>query len=62
MTSHRDQVLTLISQVSDARYRAFKTHAQALSFYMDAKEKGFVKVVRDPGDDALFGPSHKAMQ
>ena len=51
MTSHRDQVLPLITRVSGARCRGFSTHESAAIFYRDAKEKGLVKVVRDPGDD-----------
>ena len=62
MTYHRDNVTPLISGVSGARYRGFGTHQQAAKFYLDAKENGLVRVVRDPGDDEFFGPLCDAMQ
>ena len=62
MTSHRDNILPLITRVSGSRYKAFQTHEKAAKFYQDAKENGLVKVVRDPGDDEKFGDWHTAMQ
>jgi Caulimovirus viroplasmin len=62
MTSHRDNVYPLINRVSGARFKGFPTHEQAEIFYQQAKENGLVSLVRDPGDDVLFGPSHNAMQ
>ena len=62
MISHRDNILPLVSRVSGARYKAFQTREQAATFYLNAKEEGLVSVVRDPGDDILFGPFHDAMQ
>ena len=55
-------MLPLVRGVSDARYRGFSTREKATAYYLDAKDKGFVSVVRDPGDDALFGPLRDAMQ
>ena len=62
MTSRRDNVAPLIARVSGARFKAFSTHNQATRFYLHAKENGLVRVVRDPGDDVLFGPLRNAMQ
>jgi hypothetical protein len=62
MTYHRDNVTPLISRVSGAQYRGFGTHQQVAKFYLDAKENGLVRVVRDPGDDEFFGPLCDAMQ
>ena len=33
-----------------------------MKFYWDAKENGLVSIVRDPGDEELFGPLGDAMQ
>ena len=62
MTYYRDNVTPLVSGISGAWYKGFSTHDKAARFYLDAKEKGLVRIVRDPGDDALFGPLHEAMQ
>ena len=62
MSAHRDNVIPLIHHVSGARYRGFSTHEQAQAFYLDAKQNGLVKVIRDPGDEVFFGPLHAAMQ
>jgi hypothetical protein len=60
--SYRDHVLPLVSGVSGARYKGFSTCEKAIAYYLDAKDNGLVNIVRDPGDDALFGPLHDAMQ
>jgi len=62
MSSHRDNVFPLIDGVSGARFKGFSTHEKAAAFYMNAKENGLVKVLRNPGDDVLIGPLHEAMQ
>jgi hypothetical protein len=54
-------VLPLISHVSGARYQSFPARNPAVAFYLDAKSKHLVEVVRDPGDDELFGPECDAM-
>ena len=53
--SHRDHMLPLIRGVSDTCFRGFSTREKATAYYLDAKDKGFMSVIRDPGDDALFG-------
>ena len=40
----------------------FSTHDQAEEFYLDAKLKNNVKIVRDPGDDQKYGPMDVAIQ
>lgn len=61
-TLHRVDVEPLIKKVSGARHKSFRTHNEALTFYLDAKEQSKVHVVRNPGDDWIYGPSSKAMQ
>ncbi|KIM35206.1 hypothetical protein M413DRAFT_42320, partial [Hebeloma cylindrosporum] len=56
-----DRVSSLIKRVPGARYKGFSTRNEAVEYYLDAKNKGLVRVVRDPGDDALFGPIRDAM-
>lgn len=60
-TLHRDNVEPLIKQVSGARHKSFRTHNEVLTFYLDAKRKSKVRVVRNPGDDYIYGPSSQAM-
>jgi hypothetical protein len=55
-------VVTVGSRVSGAQHRSFSTHEAAMAFYLDVKKNHLVSVVRDPGDDALFGPSNDVMQ
>jgi len=62
MTYHRDDIIPFISGVSGAWYKGFATHELAAKFYLDAKKNGLVSVVRDPGDNKLFGPLCDAMQ
>jgi len=61
-SSNRAKILPLVSQVSGARYKHFSTRRDADAYYLDAKKNHLVTVVRDPGDDVLFGPSCDAMQ
>ena len=59
---HRVNVEPLIKKVSGARHKSFRTHDEALTFYLDAKKQSKVRVVRNPGDDCIYGPSSQAMQ
>jgi hypothetical protein len=61
-SSNREKILPLVSRVSGARYRNFSTRGDAEAYYLDAKKDRLVTVVRDPGDDVLFGPLCDAMQ
>ena len=58
----RDNVLPLVSNVSGARYRGFATLETAKDYYLNAKRMGKVQIVRDPGDDQVFGPESEAIQ
>jgi viroplasmin and RNaseH domain-containing protein len=55
-------VKRLTDGVSGAVYKSFKTLEQASAFYLDAKENGRVRCVRNPGDAARFGPEKDAIQ
>ena len=59
---YRDNVYCYIDGVSGACFKGFLTHEQAAKFYLEAKKKGLVSVVRDPGDELSFGPLSDAMQ
>jgi len=48
--------------VPNALYRGFSTLEDAKGYYLDAKKNGDVRIVRDPGDNALFGPEDDAIQ
>jgi len=63
-TSHlsRDNVLPLISNVLGAHYRGFVTLEAAKDFYLGAKRLGKIQIVRNPGDDQVFGPRGEAIQ
>lgn len=52
----------LTDGVSGSVYKSFKTLEQASAFYLDAKENGRVRCVRNPGDAARFGPEKDAIQ
>ena len=56
-TLHRDNVEPLIKQVSGALHKSFRTHNEVLTFYLDTKRKSKVCVVRNPGDDYIYGPA-----
>jgi hypothetical protein len=59
---HRANVEPYVKNVSGATHKSFRTHELALAYYSDAKNKGRVRVVRNPGDDVKYGPRSKAMQ
>ena len=61
-TSYRANVELLIKNASGTRYKGFLTHQDALVFYLDAKMMRRVHVIRDPGDDQIYGPEFKASQ
>jgi hypothetical protein len=58
----RENVEPLIRHVSNARYKGFSTHQTAFDFYIDAKEKNKVRIVRNPGDDEKYGPIENSIQ
>ena len=52
----RSTVSALVIGTSGASYAGFKTAAEAYEDYFNAKAQGYVRVVRDYGDEAIFGP------
>jgi len=52
----------MVEFVSGARYQSYPTHAEAKEVYKNDKAKGLVRIVRDPGDDEIYGPMFYAMQ
>ena len=60
--SLQENVESLIHHVSHARFRGFSTYASAEEFYREGKQANKVKIVREPGDDKIYGPIEKAVQ
>ena len=58
----RENVKPLIRHVSNARFRGFSTSNSAEEFYRDGKQTKKVKIVREPGDDEIYGPIEDAVQ
>lgn len=58
----RINVEPLIKGVSGCRHKSFATHDEALIFYLNAKANNRVRIVRNPGDDAMYGPRSQAVQ
>lgn len=52
----------LVSNILGARYKGFATLDAAKDYYFAAKSVGKVWIVRDPGDDQVFGPESEAIQ
>lgn len=59
---YRENVEPLIRHVSHARFRGFSTYASAEEFYREGKQANKVKIIREPGDDKIYGPIEKAVQ
>jgi len=60
--THRDNIEPLVKKVSGSHYKSFLTHEQALTHYSDTKRSGQVEVIRDPGDDLIYGPRPEVEQ
>jgi hypothetical protein len=58
----RDNVSHLVLGVSGAKYKGFPTLEKANQAYHRAKCNGEVRIVRNPGDDAKYGPLFYAIQ
>jgi len=58
----RDNVEPLIRYVSNAHHKSFPTFEMATAYYLDAKRRNLVRIVRDHGDDLLYGPINAAVQ
>jgi len=59
---HREKVKPLVEFVSGAQYQSFTTRTEAVSAYQSSKARGLVRIVRDPGDDDIYGPMFYAAQ
>jgi len=40
----------------------FSTEDQAIEAYLDAKRNGHLAVIRNPGDDEVYGPRDDSVQ
>ena len=58
----RDNIKQLTKHVSDACYKGFTTHHNAKQYYISAKKLCKVWIVRNLGDDKLYGPLDHAIQ
>lgn len=57
----RDKVKPLIDYVSGARFKSYPTRDEAAAAYKHDKSMGLVRIVRDPGDDEIYGPMFYAI-
>ena len=62
ISPNRDLVEPLIRGVHGTRHKSFPTHSLAQEYYQGAKTLGKVGIVRDPGDDEIYGPMSDAIQ
>lgn len=58
----RDNVSHLVLGVSGAKYKGYPTNEEAKEAYCRAKRNGEVRIKRNPGDDAKYGPLFYAIQ
>jgi len=54
-------VKALVDRVPGASYTGFKTYEDAADDYAIAKAGGYVRAVRNPGDELNFGPLSMAI-
>ncbi|KAF8483376.1 hypothetical protein DFH94DRAFT_679922 [Russula ochroleuca] len=54
-------VSSITSGVSGNCHKSYRTYNEAVNAYRDLKARGLVRVVRNPGDDAIFGPTESLM-
>ena len=57
----RSYVKSLIDGVSGASYSSFRIYEDAADDYAIAKAGGYVRVVRNPGDELKYGPLSMAI-
>jgi len=60
--SCKDNIEPLVKRVSGSHYKSFLTHEQVLAYYSDTKNNGWVEVIRNPGDDEIYGPRSEVEQ
>ena len=59
---YRDNVKPLVDFVSGARYQSYPTRDDAVAAYRNGKINGLARIIRDPGDDEIYGPMFYAIQ
>ena len=57
----RSYVKTLVDGVSGATFTGFRIYDDAVEDYFEAKAAGLVRVVRNPGDELVYGPLSMAV-
>ena len=62
MIYYRDNVKPLVDFVSGARYQSYPTRDDAVAAYRNGKINGLARIIRDPGDDEIYGPMFYAIQ
>jgi hypothetical protein len=60
MQGCRAIVYQLVIGIAGSRYTGFRTYEGAYWDYHTAKKDGKVRLVRDPGDEYIFGPLTRA--
>lgn len=55
-------VESITSGVTGGSQKSYPTYSEALSVYSQLKSRGLLQVIRDPGDEWLFGPLDDAIQ
>jgi hypothetical protein len=58
----RVNVEPMVRYVPNARHKSFSTFEKAVEYYLDAKTRNLVRIVRDRGDDDIYGPINAAVQ
>jgi len=62
VVAFRNQAKPMVKDLgSEASWQGFPSFQEALDDYLTAREKGWVRIIRRPGDSvAVFGPRHAA--
>jgi hypothetical protein len=59
---NRPYVQSLTSGVSGNCQKSYPTYDEALDVYQDLKARGLIRIIRNRGDESLFGPVEDAME
>lgn len=62
LISSRPYTHSLTSGVAGNCFKSYQTYEEAWEVYLDLKKKGVLKVVRNVGDDVVFGSLENAIQ
>lgn len=60
--SYRPYVQSITSGVSGNCQKSYPTYDEALEDYLDLKARGLIRIVRNRGDENVFGPIENAVQ